>query len=155
MSYDLMVFEPSAAPRDRGDFLAWYGQQTEWSEPHSYSDTNVTSPNLRKWYEAITREFPDLNGPGVRDDEISDRHSEYSIGTNVIYASISWTEAEDAYDLVRRFAVEHTVGFYDASGDEGDGEIYFPGDTLRPPSVGTWRQIAAESREMRNQMEQQ
>jgi hypothetical protein len=154
MSYDLMVFEPSVAPREPEEFRAWYRAQTEWSEPHGYNDPSVTSPNLRKWYEAITRLYPNLNGPDVRDDDISDRHTDYSIGTQAIYAGFGWTQAEDAYDTVRRLAVENAVGFYDVSGDEGDGETCFPGDALRPPSDGAWRGVAAQFRELSKQTEQ-
>lgn len=149
-----MVFEPSAAPREREAFLAWYRAQTEWSETHGYNDPSVASPNLRRWYEAITSVFPNMNGPDVSDDDLSARHSDYSIGTNVIYGAFAWSEAELAYDVVRRLAVEHNVGFYDVSGDEGEGEIYFPGDDLRLPSPGSWRTIAAQFRELRNQTEQ-
>ena len=149
-----MVFEPSAAPREREAFLAWYKAQTEWPETHGYNDPSVASPKLRGWYDAITKLFPNMNGPGVSDDDVSARHSDYSIGSDVIYAAFAWSEAEQAYDAVRRLAVEHEVGFYDVSGDEGDGEIHFPGDEMRPPSRGSWRTIAAQFRELRNQTEQ-
>src|SRR5581483_406151 len=35
MSYDILAFDPGAAPGD-DDLLAWYQKQAEWSEPHSY-----------------------------------------------------------------------------------------------------------------------
>lgn len=146
MSYDLAVFEPSSAPRGRAAFLEWYGGQTRWEEPHGYCNPAVASPNLRRWYEAMVAEFPNMNGPDVSDDDFSSRHSDYSIGTNFIYASFAWSEAEDAYEVTRGLSVAHGVGFYDVSGDDGDGEIYFPGDELRPPSQGGWRRIAAEFR---------
>ena len=136
MSYDLMVFEPSAAPRDRDDFNAWFRAQTEWTEPHGYNDPDVTSPALRNWYHAMVREFPNMQDPNISDDDITDRMTDYSIGTQVIYAAFQWSAADDAYDAVRRLAVEYEVGFYDVSGDAGDGEIHFPGDPLRPKSTG-------------------
>jgi hypothetical protein len=43
MSYDLMVFEPEAAPKEHDRFLEWYGVQTKWSEGHSYGDPAITS----------------------------------------------------------------------------------------------------------------
>lgn len=33
MSYDLMVFEKTKAPKTRKEFLEWYEKQTEWGEP--------------------------------------------------------------------------------------------------------------------------
>ena len=138
-----MVFEPSAAPRGREEFIAWFNAQTQWSEPHGYNDPSVASPALRSWYAAITREFPNLNAPGVDDDDVTDRMTDYSIGRDVIYAAFAWSEAEAAYETVRPLAIEHGVGFYDVSGDEGEGEILFPGAALAPASQGVWRKIAA------------
>ena len=146
MSYDLLVFEPSAAPRNREHFLVWWDEQAQWSEEHGYNDPSVCSPALQNWYRAITKSFPNLNGPGVSDDEIGPRHTDYSLGKSVIYAAFAWPEAETAYPLVRELAVEHQVGFFDASCDEPEVEIYFPGEVLRPPSGGSWRQIAADFR---------
>ena len=151
MSYDLLVFEPTAAPRNREQFTAWWHAQAEWSEPHSYNDPAVTSASLRDWYVEIRMTFPNLNGPGGPTDEMdfdNPRLTDYSIGKVVIYAAFPWSQAEVAYDLVRELAVKHNVGFYDVSGDEGDGEIHFPGDVLRPPSGGAWRQVASDFRKL-------
>jgi hypothetical protein len=150
MSYDLMVFDPSAAPRGREQFRDWFAAQTEWTEGHGYNDPKVPSEKLQDWYCAVTREFPNLNGEGVLDDDIGDHHTDYSLGSNVIYAAFAWTEAEEAYETTRRLAVESGVGFYDVSGDEGNGEIYFPGDEIRPPSGGKWRSVAKQFRELRD-----
>jgi len=43
MSYDLMVFDPTVAPRACKDFMAWYKQQTQWSEDHGYDDPKVST----------------------------------------------------------------------------------------------------------------
>jgi len=140
-----MVFEKTSAPKERQDFLEWYQAQTEWSESHDYSDPSVTSTSLQNWYQAITAMYPNMNGPGISDDDFDNpRLTDYSIGKEVIYSAFSWSEAEEAYPLVRTLAVEHNVGFYDVSGDDGDGEIYFPGNQLREPSGGAWRQISKE-----------
>ena len=48
MSYDLMVFDPAVAPRERAEFLEWHAQQTQWNEGHSYDDPIVSSPRLRE-----------------------------------------------------------------------------------------------------------
>jgi hypothetical protein len=146
MSYDLLVFEPSAAPRDRAEFLKWWSAQSQWTEEHGYNDPSVPPLALQSWYNEITATFPNLNGPGVSDDEIGPRHTDYTLGQSLIYAGFAWTEAETAYPLVRELAVKHQVGFFDASCDEPEPEIYFPGDSLRPPSGGSWRTIAADFR---------
>jgi hypothetical protein len=146
LSYDLMVFDPLEAPRDRAHFIEWYRLTTEWSEGHDYNDPKETAPALRAWYEDIRRIFPNMNGPGAPSDEeigkFGHRMADYSFAHHAIYVTFAWSVAEDAYQTVRETAVAHKVGFYDVSGDEGDGEIYFPGDHLRPPSQGAWRSVA-------------
>lgn len=139
-----MVFDPAAAPRERDAFKAWYSKQTEWSEAHGYADPTVTTPALRNWYEQIIEFYPNMNGDRELEDHEYDVAADYSIGSAVIYGAFAWSTAEDVYTKVRELAVECEVGFYDVSGDEGDGEIYFPGDAVREPSQGTWRQISAD-----------
>ena len=53
MSYDLMVFDPEAAPLDRDAFMRWFEHQAEWSEDHDYDDPAVSTPALRAWFAAI------------------------------------------------------------------------------------------------------
>ena len=157
MSYDLMVFDPAVAPRDRDAFVAWYHEQAEWSEGHSYDDPANTTPGLRAWYEEMRQTYPNMNGPGAPSNDdlmtpgVEDRLCDYCIGHHVIYAGFRWSLAEEVYPLVRRLAVEHQVGFYDVSGDDGAGEIYFPGDELKPESGGAWRDISRQFRELDNQ----
>ena len=50
MSYDLMAFEISKAPKDREEFLKWYDKQTEWKEEHDYDNINVSSEKLQNFY---------------------------------------------------------------------------------------------------------
>ncbi len=151
MSYDLMVFDPASASREREAFIAWYQAQAEWTEDHGYDDPAVATAELRLWYQKMRQIYPNMNGPDAANDDQLDRAADYSIGKHVIYAAFPWSLAEEVYLDVRRLAVECRVGFYDASGDDGDGEIYFPGDTLRPPSNGAWREVAAQFRELRNE----
>jgi hypothetical protein len=157
MSYDLMVFDPAVAPRERPAFVEWYHKQAEWSEEHSDDDAANTTPALRAWYEEIRKTYPNMNGPGAPTDEdlmkpgVEDNLADYSVGQHVIYAAFPWSQAEKVYPLVRSLAVKYGVGFYDVSGDEGDGEIHFPGQELKPESQGAWRQIARDSKELDNQ----
>lgn len=145
MSYDLMVFDPASAPRDRAEFKAWYEKQVDWPEDDSPFDASIPSATLQSWRNAMLPNWPDMQEIG--DDQVDDPHvTGYSFSPHAIYVDFRWTVADEAYDAVRRLAVEHQVGFYDVSGDEGDGEIYFPGDQLRPPSQGGWRNVAADFR---------
>ena len=148
MSYDLMVFDAVAAPHERPAFIQWYQKEAEWSEDHSYDDPKVTTPALRAWYEEIRKTYPNMNGPGAPKVEdlmvrgFEDRLGDYSICRHLIYVAFPWSKAEEAYPLVRVLAVKYGVGFYDVSGDDGDGEIHFPGQELRPESGGVWREVA-------------
>src|SRR5262245_33550479 len=123
MSYDLMVFEPSEAPRERNAFLDWYRFQTQWSEGPA-----TMTAGLSAWFAEMRRDFPSINGPGAydiaNDDELMSRAASYGIGRSVIYACFSWTKAESAYSLVRALAVKHRVGFFNLSAE--NGEIWFP-----------------------------
>lgn len=126
MSYDLMVFKADAAPATRADFMAWYEQQTQWTEDHSYDDPAVTSNALRAWFMDMINSFPALNGPFATDAE-HDRVTDYCIGKEVIYVAFSWSVAELAYEEMKRKAETHHVGFFDASATDGD--ILFPDGT--------------------------
>ena len=146
-----MVFDPDIAPRERGAFRAWFKQEAEWSEDRDYSDPIGADSRLVAFYHAMRTHFPAMNGPdATQDDDQLDRAADYCIGSAVIYATFPWSLAEEVYPLFRQLAVDHEVGFYDVSGDEGEGEIYFPGNALRPPSGGAWRDVAAQFRGLSN-----
>jgi hypothetical protein len=123
MSYDLMVFDPDAAPRDRESFMAWYEEQTEWSEDHGYNDPVVSTSSLQAWFREMIQFFPAMNGPYAVDSDASEV-ADYSVGRTVIYSAFAWSVAEQAYDKTRELAIKHRVGFFDVSSD--DGEILFP-----------------------------
>ncbi|MDP1737678.1 MAG: hypothetical protein Q8L23_09580 [Caulobacter sp.] len=126
MSYDLMVFEPDAAPRDRPAFMAWYGELTQWGEGHDYDDPQFTSPRLRAWYQDMIQTFPAMNGPdGVSDDEVDNpKVTGYSCASQAIYLDFRWSQAQSAYDHVKTLARQHRLGFFDVSAD--DGEVWEP-----------------------------
>jgi hypothetical protein len=128
VSYDLMVFEPDEAPRDRNAFLDWYRLQTQWPEDHAYNDPAETTERLAAWYAEMRRDFPNMNGPGApgvdEDDHPHPRLTDYAIGRSVIYAAFAWSQAESAYAAVRTLAVKHRVGFFNVSAR--DGEVWFP-----------------------------
>ena len=130
MSYDLMVFEKTVAPKNRKDFMVWYNNQTEWNENHGYDDPAVSSNDLRNWFMEIIKKFPQMNRPfALSDDELDNMENEsyitdYSVGKDIIYSAFSWSLAKEAYETVKKLAKEHNVGFFDVSSD--GGEIIFP-----------------------------
>jgi hypothetical protein len=110
VSYDLMVFDPDVAPRDRADFPRWYERQTEWSEGHSYSDPAVTSASRRAWFDDMRTHFPPMNGP-LASDLDDPAVTDHSIGRHVIHSAFAWSVAESAHKCMRELAVKHRVGF--------------------------------------------
>ena len=126
MSYDLMVFDPTVAPRDRRDFMRWYETQTQWSEGHAYNDPLVSSPSLRAWFHEMRVFFPAMNGPFASTAADDAMVTDHCIGRHVIYSAFAWSVAESAHTKMRELAIKHRVGFYDVSGDAGEGEILFP-----------------------------
>ena len=127
MSYDLMVFEPTAAPRDRKSFDAWYDKVTQWGEGHDYDDPQFTSPSIRAWYRDMIETFPAMNGPdAITGDEADNpRVTDYCLAREAAYVGFRWSEAEPAHEAVVRLAKKHGLGFFDVS---GNGKVYFPDD---------------------------
>src|SRR5437868_7075310 len=128
MSYDLMVFEPDAAPKNHSEFLEWYGRVTKWREDHGYDDPTLSSEHLRAWFEEIIQIFPPMNGPLSKDPKSEDEmsSSDYAIGADFIYASFAWSKAEPAYMTVARLAEKHQLGLFNAS-SSGE-EVWIPRD---------------------------
>jgi hypothetical protein len=124
MSYDLMVFDPTAAPVDRGPFLAWYEAQTEWAEGRSYDDPAVTTEPLRGWFFDMIQHFPAMNGPYASQEIDDERVSDYCIGRAVVYVAFAWSQVEPAYKAMFEKVREHGIWFYDVSGREG--EVWLP-----------------------------
>ena len=120
LSYDLMVFDTSAAPHDRPAFMAWYNKQTDWDESHDYNNPENPSPALRSWFRDITKTFPPMNGPLASDNPDDPKVTDYSLGPSVIYAAFAWSEAKAARKRVKELAAKHKVGFFDVSSDEGE-----------------------------------
>ena len=160
MTYDLMVFDPTKAPRATlDDFWAWHLELSEWDEDHSYDDVTVAAPALQGWYRDMLLSFPAMNGPDAVATESLDvdrrpRRSDYRIAHDAIYVDFHRSELEDARNTALRLAYRHGVGFFDLS---GGGDVVFPnGDKLSPEAYptlaaairadtppGTWAAIGA------------
>ena len=113
--------------------MEWYDGQTQWGEGHSYDSSDVTTAELRAWYNDMRQAFPAMNGPDATwspdlpNDSLlrDDPHiTDYSIGKQVIYCPFAWSIAQEAREAVVKLAERHKVGFFYAS---GDGRIIFPG----------------------------
>lgn len=59
MSYDIVAFDPDAAPSDP-EMAMWWVEQTEAEQP-SYSDPAITTAPLQAFYPDIIKDFPPLS----------------------------------------------------------------------------------------------
>ena len=125
MSYDLMVFEPEAAPKKHAAFMAWYFELAKWQDG-PYDDPTKTSPRLQAWVKDMQRKFPDGNSLEASDllDEDDGSLSDYTIGRQFVYAGFSWSKAVTAAAEAERLATLHGVGFFDVSSNRE--EVYLP-----------------------------
>src|SRR6266508_1251050 len=124
MSYDLMVFDPVIAPRDRDGFMSWYDKQTEWSESHDYSNPEVTTPELHSWLLDLIEEFAWIDDPKYMDDVDNPKLTEYNFGSSIIYVAFAWSEAVNARETVFKLARKHKIGFFDVSAE--NGQVWLP-----------------------------
>ncbi|MFC3216607.1 hypothetical protein [Comamonas sp. JC664] len=58
MSYHLLVFAPTAAPKEASAFGLWFQAQTEWPEHHDYEDPAVATLSLKAWCLDMMQRFP-------------------------------------------------------------------------------------------------
>jgi hypothetical protein len=128
MSYDILAFDPAAVAD--ADFPAWWEVQSQWSEDHSYDDPELTTVNLRSFYDELIRTFPPMNGAGAptdealrRDARLESRMTDYSIGTSLIYGAFAWSQARTARVTFAALAAKHGVAVAMVSDD---------GSILRP-----------------------
>ena len=134
MSYDLMVFEPSIAPRDPSGLIAWYEATTEWKEEHSYIDPAVCSPALRDWFLEMIKTFPAMNGPDASNSSDDATVTDYCVGRTAIYAGFAGSIGERAYAESFRLAQQFGLGFFEAS---GTGGFWRPDDAGRYAETNT------------------
>jgi len=141
LSYDLLVFDPAIAPRDKKEFLVWYRELVKWSEPQ-IAPSQMTG-NLQQFYDKIRAEFPPMNGPdAVNIDALTSPKpvsffgklmgkkqtapldeamvSDYTFCKNAIYITFAWSKANEAYRRTVDTALSAEVGFFNVSGDDGE-----------------------------------
>lgn len=140
MSFDIFVFDPSAAPRDPKKFLAWYDRQTDWQDSVDYSNPENCTPDLHAWLLEICKDFPPLNGPyaPVNDDGEEHEWTDYSVSSRFIYACFPWRSCETAKSMSHRVAREHNLAVFDAS--ETPGVVTFhDGTSFQVHTTPWWR----------------
>jgi hypothetical protein len=126
MSFDLIIFDPENAPRQKPAFVQWLKAHEEDEGPQ-YDHPDACSARLRGWFLDVIEEFPPMNGPWAAEDYDNPCVTEYSVSKYVICARIAWSQAESAYTKMRDLSDKHGVGFYNLSSDAE--EPLFPGRT--------------------------
>ena len=119
MSYDVMVFEPSAAPADRAGFLAWYSSVACTGDGKLTNDPATTTPALQAWFRDMIRYFPSTVGPdGSALMDIEDnKHGEYRFAEPAVFAGFHWESSRHVYRQATKLARTHNVGFFEVSGE--------------------------------------
>ena len=154
MSYDLMAFEISKAPKEKEEFFKWYDKQSEWEENHDYDDINVSSEKLQNFYKEMIKTFPHMNGADCPSDEeiennpeLEDYLTDYCIGYDIIYIAFSWSKDEEAYNLMKKLCKKYQVGFFDVS---GDGDVFYWNEdekNIEKKENNNWQAMYEENKE--------
>ncbi|AWW75121.1 hypothetical protein CD351_11850 [Erythrobacter sp. KY5] len=137
MSVDLVVFDPAVAPRDGNAFRDWYHRLSETDFPEE-GELERLSPQLRRWYDAMTEQFPDF----IRTDTDDPLGIDYHLMPGAIHWGMprghSDREAGERIGFAK--AKELQLGIYDMMSDDGrlGRHIVFPDaplpDLPKPPS---------------------
>lgn len=119
MSYDLLVFEPAAAPADRMAFIAWFSQVVRLRDGHMLSNPSETSPNLRLWYQGMVEAFPHIGTAraGKAEMQEDDINADYRFSPDAVFARFEWQVSRKAYQVGMKLARIYGLGFFDASGE--------------------------------------
>ena len=128
MSYDLMVFDPSAPPGDRDGFLAWYADLARMGDGRASADPSIATPALQAWYRDMARLFPAVSGTdAVSITSYENEHiAEYRFMPTAIFAGFQWEASRHALMRASKLARLHNIGFFDASGD--NAAVWAPAD---------------------------
>ena len=118
MSYDLIVFEPDAAPRDRMEFLDWIKDAAR-EDGGARSGPPSASPALWAWRNDMFEAFPASDGPRAFDpySTLATRNATYRLVRHAIIAGFHWEASGAALFQVKKLVQKHRLGFFDASGE--------------------------------------
>ena len=131
MSYDLVVFDPAAAPRERTSFLDWIKDALSVPEGQSRSDPAAASPALWAWHCEMCQAFPAGDGPRAYDpfSTQATKNATYRFASHAILAGFHWEATGSALHRVKKLAINHGLGLFDASG--ADGAVWMMSDRGR------------------------
>jgi hypothetical protein len=125
MSLDLTLFNKNVAPKNKKEFLEWFHETTNWEDDLDYNDPENASADLKAALMEIIESFPPMNGPLAptdeeidEDEELESRMIDYSISKDLIYASIAWSQAEEAAMLFYEVAQKYGIGLFDPQTEE-------------------------------------
>ena len=113
MSYDLLIFEPDSTTDE--DFPRWWEQAVaQWDGPRDFSTIDGSTPAIRSFYRDLIRAFPPYNGPDALSEAEREEREEreveglpvadYTIGTDYIYISVGWSDANALVKIVGQMA---------------------------------------------------
>lgn len=156
-SYDLMVFEPDAAPKVYAEFLRWFAEQMECNEGHGYANAAEASELLRGWLTEMLQIFPsgadqlEEDGPVGLDE---DRYSGYSVGRQMIYVIFVPSESELARCTAFTLAEKFGLGLFEPSSagaevwrpEEGKLLLVHRKDTPQKEPTSLWKKLAGKTK---------
>ena len=118
MSYDIMVFTPGVPPPDRLGFIAWFSQVVRLRDGHMANDPSLAPPELAVWHRDMSRLFPSVPTVRFRSNSAEEvMAADYRFSPDAIFARFDWQVSRNAYRQALKFARQHQIGFFDASGE--------------------------------------
>jgi hypothetical protein len=128
MSVDFVVFDPDVAPRDGKRFRAWYDEQVDWDIDSPDPAPSILIPPLKRWYDSMTAQFPDM----VRTPSEDDGEIDYCFNKHFMYCSMRPAKSDHAWKLAKELAANLNLGTYDPMSDDerNNSCIVFPDGPL-------------------------
>ena len=129
MSYDLALFDPAVAPKDRAEFLAWFEEQVQWDKGHDFESPGIASPVVHACFLALIEKFPAMNGPFAKEDLPDDEGTlaDYFFAPALLYITFAWSKAQEAYETTKQAAEQCRAGFFNVSSNTSD--VWLPDST--------------------------
>ncbi len=84
MSYDLMVFDQTVAPRSRAPFLKWYRTQMQTTIGTGGHGPKDATGNLRAFYDEMRRSYPPMNGSDAYDFQAAESYAKLNLIVRLI-----------------------------------------------------------------------
>lgn len=131
MSFDLILFDNTIAPKEKVQFINWTEEIMSWREDIDYNNpNNLVNPDLKSCFEELITLYPPLNGSLSPSDEEWDnakwcekwenKCTDYSIDKYLIYAAFAWSESNEAERTLKQLSKKYKIGYY---GISTSGEI--------------------------------